>query len=260
MHVAVDTEAAEDTQVSAAEDARGSAAAPVRAELVAAIVEPGLADLAAAMARGLTRPEFQLGATAAIAALANGTTRRKARVEARFIVPARDRKVGPRPGSLLGRQGILVATMSREINPALGLLVSRACSPVVTPRQVAIFASSAPERLQNVRPGPAAVGHGRIWPTGRDSILKQQKDCVTGEAKRPDGTTQSITTRNTGVIVTTTTMTGGIIIATLSFLLAGVIGDGMTAGGTRPGATIRIIPIMTTMVRSMAMMVSNPTR
>ena len=56
------------------------------------------------------------------------------------------------------------------------------------------------------------------------------------------------------------TMIGGVIIATLSFLLVGGFGVGMTAGGIRLGDTIRIIPITITMVRSMAMTDFNPTR
>ena len=36
------------------------------------------------------------------------------------MVPARDRKVERLPSSLLGRQSILAATTSREINPATG--------------------------------------------------------------------------------------------------------------------------------------------
>jgi hypothetical protein len=71
---------------------------------------------------------------------------------------------------------------------------------------------------------------------------------------------QNVITRDTGVIVITTAMIGGIIIATLSFLLVGGFGVGMTAGGIRPGVTIRIIPTMTTTARSMAMTHFDPTR
>ena len=56
------------------------------------------------------------------------------------------------------------------------------------------------------------------------------------------------------------TMIGGVIIATLSFLLVGGFGVGMTAGGIRPGAMIRITPTTITMARSMATTDFNPTR
>ena len=56
-----------------------------------------------------------------------------------------------------------------------------------------------------------------------------------------DTPTQNVITRITGVIVITTTMIGGIIIAMLSFLLARAFGVGMTAGGIRRGGTIPII-------------------
>jgi hypothetical protein len=108
--------------------------------------------------------------------------------------------------------------------------------------------------------GPTGLGRDRMQPTGNDSTLKQRKDCVAGKAERLDTPTQNVITRNTGVIVITTTMTGGVTIATLSFLLGEVFGVGLTAGGIRPGATIRIIPTMIIMVPSMATMDFNPTR
>ena len=64
----------------------------------------------------------------------------------------------------------------------------------------------------------------------------------------------------TGVIVIIIITIGGIVIATLSFLLVGGFGVGMTAGGIRLGDTIRITPTTITMVRSMVTMDFNPTR
>ena len=90
-----------------------------------------------------------------------------------------------------------------------------------------------------------------MQPTGSDSTLKQRKDCVAGKAERLDTPTQNVITRNTGVIVVTTTMIGGVIIATRSCLLGEVFGAGMTAGGIRPGATIPTTPTTITMVPSM---------
>ncbi len=99
-----------------------------------------------------------------------------------------------------------------------------------------------------------------MQPTGSDSTLKQRKDCVAGKAERLDTPTQNVITRNTGVIVVTTTMIGGVIIATLSCLSGEVFGAGMTAGGIRPGATIPTTPTTITMVPSMGTMDFDPTR
>ena len=226
---------------------RVSAAALLQVELVVATAEPALAVVVPAMARGLTHPESQRDATAATAATGKGTTHREARPEARLMVLARERKVGPLPSSLLGRQGILVATTSHEINPALALRANPA-------------SSNALAQLQKVQPGPTGLGRDRMPPTGSDSTRKQNKGCVTGKAKHLDGTTQNVIIKITGVIVIITTMTGGVTIATLSFLLGEVSGAGMTAGGIRLGAMTRIIPITITMVRSTVTMDFNPTR
>jgi hypothetical protein len=260
MRVAVDTEAADtaasvagDTQVSAAEDTRVSAAVSERAELVLATAEPVLVGLAAAMARGITHPESQRDATALIvtteatAATGKGITHREPRRGIRLIVLLTVRKAEPLPGSLLGRQSILVATTSHEINPLLALRANPA-------------SSNALAQLQRVQRGPTELGRDRMQPTGSDSTLKQRKDCVTGKAKRLDTPMQDVITRNTGSIASTMTMIGGVIIATLSFSLVGGFGAGMTAGGIRPGDTIRITPSMTTMVRSMVTMDFNQTR
>ena len=154
------------------------------------------------------------------------------------MVPARDRRVEPLPSSLLHRQVVPLATTSREINPLLALRANPA-------------SSNAPAQLQRVQPGPTGLGRDRMLPTDSDSTLKQRKGCVTGKAERLDTPTQNVITRNTGVIVITTTMTGGVTIATLSFLLGEVFGAGMTAGGIRPGAMTRIILTTITMVPSM---------
>ena len=246
MAVTVVTEAA-DTRASAGDTPAVSAAAPVRVELVVATVEPGLAVLVAPMARGITHPGSRRDVTAATAAMGNGATHREARLDGSFMVLARDRKVEPLPSSLLGRQSILVATTSHEINPPLALRANPA-------------SSNAPAQLQRAQRGPTGLGRDRMQPTSSDSTLKQHKDCVTGKAKRLDGPTQNVITRNTGVIVITTTMTGGVTIATLSFLLGEVFGAGMTAGGILPGAMTRIIPTTITMVPSMVTMDFNPTR
>ena len=246
MPVAVDMEAAEDTEASAAEDMQVSAAAPVRAELVVTTLDPGLAVLLAATERGITRPESQQGATAVTAATDKGTMHREARLEIRFIVLLRVRKAESLPGSSLGRQSIRAAITSHEISPGLAL-------------PIGILASNAPAQPQGVQRGRTGLGHGRMQPTGGDSIRKQHKDCVTGKAERLDTPMQNVITTNTGVIVITTTMIGGVIIATLLFLLVGVFGVGMTVGGIRRGATIPIIHTTITMVRSMATMDSSPT-
>ena len=246
MGVAVVTEAAAGTAVSASEDTQVSAALVMRAELVVATVEPG-SVMVPVMARATTHPESQRDATAATAATGKGTTHREARLEGRFIVLLRARKVRPLPSSLLGRQSILVATTSHEINPLLDLRVNPA-------------SSNALAQLQRVQPGPIELGRDRMQPTGSDLTPKQRKDCVTGKAKRLDTPTQDVITRNTGKIASTITMIGGVIIATLSFLLVGGFGVGMTAGGIRPGDTIRITRITIITARSMAMTDFDPMR
>ena len=179
------------------------------------------------------------------------TTHREPRLERRFMVLVRDRKIEPLPGSLLVRQIILVATTSREINPALALRVN----PHAVHR-----ANALRSNVQEGATRPAGLGRDRMPPTGSDSTRKQNKGCVTGRAKHLGGMTQNIITRNTGVIVIIMIMIGGVIIATLSFLLAGVFGAGMTDGGIRPGVTTHIIRITIITARSMAMMAFNQTR
>jgi hypothetical protein len=154
-----------------------------------------------AMAQGLTHPESQRDATAVIAAMAKGTMRREARVEARFTVLAGDRKIEPLPSSLLGRQSILVATTSHKINPLLALRANPA-------------SSNALAQLQRVQPGPTGPGRDRMPPTGSDSTRKQNKGCVTGRAKHLGGTTQNVIITITGVIVIIMVMIGGITIVT----------------------------------------------
>jgi len=199
----------------------------------------GSADQLARMRQGPTHPESQRNATVAM--------HREARPEGRFMVLARDRKIEPLPSSLHGLQIGLELTTFPVINLALALRVNPA-------------PSNALAQLQRVQPGPTGLGRDRMPPTGSDSTRKQNKGCVTGRAKHLGGMTQNIITRNTGVIVTILVMIGGIIIAMPSFLLVGGFGVGMTAGGIRPGVTIRIIPIMTTTARSMAMTHFDPTR
>jgi hypothetical protein len=148
---------------------------------------------------------------------------------------------------LLGPQiGLEVITFP-AISPALALRANPA-------------SSNALAQLQRVQPGPTGLGRDRMPPTGSDSTLKQHKDCVTGKAKRLDTPTQDVITMNTGKIVSTMTMIGGVIIATLSFLLVGGFGVGMMAGGIQPGDTIRITHTTITMVRSMVTMDFNPMR
>jgi len=257
--VAVVTEAA-DTRALAGDALVVSAAASVPVELLVATVEPGLVGPAAAMARATTHPGSQRDATAPTAAPDKGLMHREVRLERRFIVLLRVRKAGLLPGSLLSRQVVPVATMSREINPELGLLVSPACSPVVTRGQVGIFASNALERLPKVQRRPTGLGRDRMQPAGSDSTRKQRKDYATGKAKRLDTATQNVITRNTGKIASTMTMIGGVIIATLSFLLVEDFGAGMTAGGIQPGATTHIIRTTIMTARSMAMMDFDPMR
>src|SRR5438874_2987763 len=216
-----------------------SAVVPILVEAVAATAELGSADQLARMRQGPTHPESQRNATVAM--------HREARPEGRFMVLARDRKIEPLPSSLHGLQIGLELTTFPVINLALALRVNPA-------------PSNALAQLQRVQPGPTGLGRDRMPPTGSDSTRKQNKGCVTGRAKHLGGMTQNIITRNTGVIVTILVMIGGIIIAMPSFLLVGGFGVGMTAGGIRPGVTIRIIPIMTTTARSMAMTHFDPTR
>ena len=240
MGVAVVTEAG----------ARGFSGGVMRAELVVATVEPGSVVVVGVMARAITHPGSRRDATAATAATGYGQSHYAPRTSAEdpdlsFFCPVR--KVEPLPSSLLGRQSILVATTSHEINPALALRANQA-------------SSNALAQLQRVHPGPTEPGRDTMPPTGSDSTRKQRKDCVTGKAKRLDTPTQDVITRNTGRIASTMTMIGGVTIATLSFLLGEVFGAGLTAGGIRPGDTIRITGTTITMVRSMVTMDFNPTR
>jgi hypothetical protein len=240
-------------------DTRVSAAVPVLPELVMDTVQRGLVVLAAT-AGGSTHPEFQQDATAGTVVTGKGTTHRGARLEARFIVLARDHKVGPLPVSLLGRQITLVAITPREIDPALVLRVNPVSSLVITRVQIGISASNAPAQLQGVQRGRTGLGHGRMQRTGSDSTRKPHKDCVIGKAKRLDMPMLDVITKNTGKIAITMTMIGGVIIATLLFLLVGVFGAGMTAGGIQPGVMTRTTPTTITMVPSMGTMDFNPTK
>lgn len=145
MRVAVDTDEAVAMQASAAEAARVSAAAAVRGELVVATAEPGLAAALAAMGRGIIHRAYRPDATVAtrrgnthpesqrdaMEGTGKGTTRREHRVEGRFMVQLRGRKVGPLPNSLLVRRSTLVATTHREIDPELALPGNPTCNPVI---------------------------------------------------------------------------------------------------------------------------------
>ena len=255
-----DTAAAADTAVSAAGATQVSAAAPVRAELVVATAVPGLVGLAAAMARGITHPESQRDATAATADMVKITTHRESRLEGRFMVLARDRKIELLPSSLRGRHAIPLAITFRQIDPGLVSRASPLSSRVIMRKKIGIYASSARARLQKVRRGPAALGLDRVKQTNRGSSHKQRNDCETGRAKHLDGTTQNVIITITGVIVIIMITIGGIVIATLSYLSAGAIGAGMTDGGIPPGGTTRIIRITTITARSMAMTACNQTR
>ena len=126
-----------------AADTRVSAAAPAEAELVVATVEPGLAGRVAAMARSITHPEFQRNATAATAAPDEGPTPREARLEATFMVLARDRKAEPLRSSLRGRQITPAAITFRAINPRLALRVNPVSDPVIIRAQNRMCASNA---------------------------------------------------------------------------------------------------------------------
>ena len=252
-------EAEEDTAASAEGDMLVSAAVPILAELVVATLE-GLAEVVLVMAAGITHPESQPDVTAVITVTGKGLMYREARPDASSTVLARARKAGPLHGSLLVRQNTLAAITSREINPELALQGNPTSSRVTIREQLDISASNVPTQRQAVQRDRATHGRDRTSPTGRDSTHKQRRDCVTGTVEHVTGRTQSITTRNTGVIVTIMITIGGINIATQSFLLAGVSGAGMTVGGTRHGGTIHTIPITITMVRSMAMTDFDPTR
>src|SRR6478672_912220 len=122
------------------------------------------------MARAIIHPGSRQDATGATATMGKGTMHRETRLEGRFMVPARDRKIEPFPSSLLGRQSIPVATTSHEINPLLALRANPA-------------SSNALAQLQRVQPGPTGLGRDRMPPTGSDSTRKQNKGCVTGRAK-----------------------------------------------------------------------------
>ncbi len=115
----------EDTQ---AEDTQVSVAVPMAAVRLVATAELGLAGVPVAMARGIIHPESRLDTTATTGDMDRATTHREAQREARFMVPARDRKVEPLPSSLLHRQVVPAATTSREINPPLALRVNPASS------------------------------------------------------------------------------------------------------------------------------------
>jgi hypothetical protein len=196
----------------------------------------------ASMARGYTEPGISRPT-----GTGKDTTHREPRLERRFMVQVRGHKVGPLPDSLLGRQAIPVATTSHEINPRSAL-------------PIGALSSNAPVSLQKVWRCPTRFGRDKMPPTGSDSTRKQNKGCVTGKAQRLDTPMQNVITRNTGVILITTTMIGGVIIARLLFLLGEVFGVGMTAGGIRPGATTRITPTTITTARSTATMDFDPTR
>jgi hypothetical protein len=176
-----------------------------------------------------------------------GTMHREAQLDGRFIVLLPVRKAEPLPGSLLGRQIDLEVTTFPVINPALALRANPASSNTLA-------------QLQRVQPGPTGLGRDRMQPTGSDSTRKQNKGCVTGKAKRLDTPTPNVITMNTGKIASTMTMTGGVTIATLSFLLGEVFGAGLTAGGIRPGGTTRIIRTTIITARSMVMTACNQTR
>jgi hypothetical protein len=221
-----------------------SAAPAISAELVMATVELELPMALAAMARVTIRPESQRDATAATG---KGITRREPRPGIRFIGLLPVRKAEPVPSSLLGRQGIPVATTFHEINPALASRANPASNNALAQRQ-------------RVQPGPAALGRDTMQQTNIGSTRKQRNDYVTGRAEHLDGTTQNVIITITGVIVIIMITIGGIVIATLSCLLAEVFGAGMTGGGIRPGAMTHIILIMIITPRSMAMTAYNQTR
>jgi hypothetical protein len=133
MRVAVE-EAAADTAASAEGDTLVSAVVPILLEAVAATAEPDLVGLAAAMARSITHPECQRDATVAM--------HRESRLEGRFMVRARERKVERLPGNFLGRHAILAAITFRKINPGLALRVSPQSRRVIMLEEIGIHAGS----------------------------------------------------------------------------------------------------------------------
>ena len=161
MRVAVDTAAA-GAAALAVEDTQVSAGAPVRAELVVVTPAAGLVGLAAAMPRGITLPESQQAATAATADMRKSTTHRDPRLEARYIVLARDRKVEPLPSNLLGRHAIPVAITFRKIDPGLVLRVSLLCSRVIMREKIGTYASSVWAQPQGMQRSLAKPGLDRI--------------------------------------------------------------------------------------------------
>lgn len=259
MHVEVDMGAAADTAASAAEATQVSVGADAQASLaaLAATVALESAEELLPMPRDLIHLEPQQDG---MAGTGKSTTHRESRREGRFLVPARDGKAERLPSSSLSRHAIPVAITFRRIDPGLVLRVSPLSGRVIMQEKIGIYASSAQTPLQDGQPSPAALGRDRMQPTGRGSTRKQKKDCVTGRVKLLDGRTQNATTRITGKIVSTMTMIGGVIIATLSFLLVGDFGVGMTAGGILPGAMTRIIPTTITTVRYTAMTACSQTR
>ena len=244
MRVAVVTEAEEDTRVSAA--------VAMRAELVVATVEPGSVMVVAVMARAITHPGSRRDATAATAAMGKRYYAPRSSTGGQIMVPARERKIKLLPGSLLGRQSILVAITSRKIDPALVLRVSPLSSRVIMREKIG-HTSSTRAQLQRMQPGPAAAW-SRQNAANRQRLDPQTKERLHNWQGKAHGWNDAKRNHKiTGKIAITMTMIGGIIIATLLFLLAEVIGAGMADGGIRPGVMTRIILITIIMVRSMAM-------
>jgi hypothetical protein len=138
----------EDTAGSAAADTQVSVAAPVAPAWLAATPELESADQLACMPRGLIHLESQPD-DMATAGTGKGTTRREPRLEGRFIVLLRVRKVGPLPGSLLVRQITPVATTFREIDPESALPGNPTSKPVIIREQIEISGSNV-LRLQGV--------------------------------------------------------------------------------------------------------------
>ena len=165
MGVAVVTEAA-DTAALAAEDTRVSAAAAMRVELVVATAEPGLVMVVPAMARGHYSPGISTGRYGGYSGYGQRHyAPRSSTGRPSLWFPARDRKIEPLPSSLLGRQGILVATTSHEINRLLALRANPA-------------SSNALAQLQKVQPGPAST-----W-SRQNAANKQRLDPQTKERLR----------------------------------------------------------------------------
>lgn len=150
MRVGVDTAEAPGTAASVPEAMQVSAAADaeVSAEPLAATVELGLAEESVLLPRDLTHPESQPDG---MAGTDRSITHREARLERRFIVLARDRKVERLPGSMRGRHGIPVAITLHKIDPALGLRASPLSSREIMRERIGIYASSAQARPQGVR-------------------------------------------------------------------------------------------------------------